>query len=55
MQPKRNVLILKGDLSAGYVLDLLDELLEKVGVQNKQQTPQPWELFSLICASGAAR
>jgi hypothetical protein len=55
MESKRNVLILKGDLSAGY-LDLLESLLEEVGVQNKQkQAPHPWEVFSLILASGGVR
>jgi hypothetical protein len=56
MESKRNVLILKGDLWAGYVLDLLDSLLEKVREQNNlKEAPKPWQLFSLICASGAAR
>jgi hypothetical protein len=56
MKSKRNVLILKGDLSAGDVLNLLDRLLKEVGLQNLQeQAPEPWELFSLICASGAVR
>jgi hypothetical protein len=56
MESKRNVLILKGDILAEDVLDLLDTLLKKVQEKNgSQQDLQPWQLFSLICASGAAR
>ncbi|KNG44305.1 hypothetical protein TW65_08868 [Stemphylium lycopersici] len=53
VRPKRNVLILKGDLSPDLILGLLDTLCLKIKQRKKLKcAPQPWHLFSFICASG---
>ena len=47
---------LKGSIAAADVLDFLDSLLHIIQKRNNlQHAPQPWQLFSLICASGAPR
>jgi hypothetical protein len=56
MEPRRNVLILKGTVPATDVLDLLDVLLGEIQRRHKLNcAPQPWQVFSLICASGVSR
>jgi hypothetical protein len=56
MAPRRNLLILKGNVPWKVMLDLLDQLLNKVAAINGlQYTPQPWQVFSLVCASGEKR
>ncbi|OAL42661.1 hypothetical protein IQ07DRAFT_686224 [Pyrenochaeta sp. DS3sAY3a] len=55
MEPRRNVLILKGNVSAENVLDLLDVLLRNIQNRNGlQRAPEPWQIFSFICASGVS-
>ncbi|KAF9728439.1 hypothetical protein PMIN01_13572 [Paraphaeosphaeria minitans] len=44
MEQARNVLILKGNVPAEKVLDLLDALLKRIG--GNGHTPEPWQLFS---------
>lgn len=52
----KNVLILKGDIAAGHMLDLLQELMVVIQKRNELgDTPEPWQLFSLICGSGNLR
>lgn len=56
MAPRRNLLILKGNVPWKVMLDLLDQLLNEVAAINGlQYTPQPWQVFSLVCASGEKR
>ncbi|KAF9730141.1 hypothetical protein PMIN04_007918 [Paraphaeosphaeria minitans] len=45
MEQARNVLILKGNVPAEKVLDLLDDLLSRITGRNGH-TPKPWQLFS---------
>ncbi|KAF9729773.1 hypothetical protein PMIN01_11706 [Paraphaeosphaeria minitans] len=45
MEQARNVLILKGNVPAEKVLDLLDDLLSRITGRNGH-TPEPWQLFS---------
>jgi hypothetical protein len=52
VQWPRNVLILKGNVVT-EALELLDELMRRIGEQIGQK-PEPWHLFSFICASGAS-
>ncbi|OWY52198.1 hypothetical protein AALT_g11822 [Alternaria alternata] len=52
VQGPRNVLILKGNVVT-EALELLDELMRRIGEQMGQK-PEPWHLFSFICASGAS-
>ncbi|RYN87309.1 hypothetical protein AA0119_g12467 [Alternaria tenuissima] len=50
----QNVLILKGIVAAD-ALKILDELLQGIRkVNERNSTLQLWDIFSLICASGAA-
>lgn len=56
MEQARNVLILKGNVPAEKILDLLDALLEKIKKRNGcQHPPHPWQLFSFVGGSGASR
>jgi hypothetical protein len=56
MEPHRNVLIVKGTVPATDVLDLLELLLREMKkLHNLDCEPQPWQVFSLICASGISR
>jgi hypothetical protein len=56
MFSRKNALILKGNLPANDVLDILDTLIQEVARHTKSRPPpQPWELFSFICASGNLR
>jgi hypothetical protein len=52
IKESRNVLILKGDV-VNEALEILDELMRKIGDRIGQK-PEPWQLFSFICASGAS-
>jgi len=52
MTSQKAVLILKGDLSAIDLLDILDLLLARVRHEVGQPRLEPHELFSFICASG---
>lgn len=52
MTSQKAVLILKGDLSAIDVLDILDLLLDRVRHKVGRPRLEPHELFSFICASG---
>ncbi|PSN59177.1 hypothetical protein BS50DRAFT_262442 [Corynespora cassiicola Philippines] len=49
----RNVLVLKGDLLAADILNVLEELLKRVG-DRYQHTPCLRELFSFVCGSGTS-
>jgi hypothetical protein len=56
MTPPRNLLILKGSVPWEETLRLLDQLLKRVvEIKKLKSTPQPWQVFSLICASGDKR
>jgi hypothetical protein len=56
MAPRRNLLILKGSVPWKVMLDLLDQLLNRVvAINGLKYTPQPWQIFSLVCASGEKR
>lgn len=56
MTRRRNLLIIKGSVPGKDILDLLDRLLNKVAaIKGLDDTPRPWEVFSLICASGDMR
>lgn len=53
MASQRSVLVLQSDLRDEEILDMLEALLEKV--EELTTSPKlPAELFSLVCASGAA-
>ena len=49
----QNVLILQG-IVASDALTILDDLLQRVRKKSGKSTLQLWNIFSLICASGAA-
>ncbi|KAJ5052525.1 hypothetical protein PSV09DRAFT_2263312 [Bipolaris maydis] len=52
----RNLLIIKGSVSWKDFLHLLDRLLKKTAeISQRKETPQPWQVFSLICVSGDKR
>jgi hypothetical protein len=49
----QNVLIMQG-IVASDALTILADLLHRVRMKSGKSTLQLWDIFSLICASGAA-
>ncbi|KAL6171971.1 hypothetical protein ACJQWK_02963 [Exserohilum turcicum] len=50
---RRNLLILKGSIAPEEILDLIHKLLEEASKKSDLgYIPKPWQVFSLICASG---
>jgi hypothetical protein len=55
MQPRRGVLILKGNMRADKTLELLKKLMQQIAIHEESGTviPEPCDIFPLICGSGA--